>query len=294
MIDMLKSMAIFAEVTHLGSFRAAAKAQGVSPSVISRHISNLEESLGEVLLNRSTRKLALTSVGEEFLIHCNRMLESANEGVLSIRSNVNQGHLRVTVPITLVTTKFAQLIKSFRAENPKVDFSFNFDDNNIDIVEDGVDMALRLGPLIDSSLKAKRIGTIHRCIVSTPEYLDSIGGVVSLDDLNRCNWIGRKNPSVVPVLYSSEGEMYTVPKQSQFIKVNNIEAVKAFVLAGNGVGLFSNMLVEQALIDGSLVLVLPEWRVESMSLNAVWSAQRTTGQLVKKFVDFLAQESENL
>jgi len=294
MIDELKSMAIFSEVAHLGSFRAAAIAHGVSPSVISRHISNLEAKLGEVLLSRSTRKLALTSIGEKFLVHCDRMLRSANDGVVSVKENVNKGHLRLTLPITLVTTKFAELVKAFRDDNPGVDFSLDFDDNNVDIIQSGVDIALRLGPLYDSSLKAKRIATIHRSMVCTPEYLSSVGEVSSLDDLNRCNWIGRKNPSMLPVLHSASGELYTVPQQAQFIQVNNVEAVKAFVLSHNGVGLFSDMLIERELKEGKVLRLLSEWHVESMDLFAVWSAQRTTGLLVKKFVDFLSDELDDL
>ena len=96
-------MAIFSKVAHLGSFRAAAESEGISPSVISQHVSILEDSLGEVLLSRSTRKLALTSMEEKFLVHCDRMLQSANDGFTSINDNVNQGHLRITLPITLVT-----------------------------------------------------------------------------------------------------------------------------------------------------------------------------------------------
>lgn len=294
MMDMLKSMAIFSEVARLGSFRAAAKSQNLSPSVISRHISSLEDSLGEVLLSRSTRKLALTSIGEKFLVHCDRMLESANKGLTSVKENVDRGHLRLTLPITLTTTKFASVINAFRAANPQVDFSFTFDDNNIDIVDEGFDIALRLGPLEDSSLKAKRVATVRRSIFCTPNYLAASAELALLDDLNRCTWIGRKNPAVLPVVYSATNELITIPKQDHFIQVNSVAAVKAFVLAGNGVGLMSDMMFEEELETGKVLRLLPDWRVESMHLYAVWSAQRTTGQLVKKFVDFLSEQLVDL
>lgn len=294
MIDILKSMALFSEVARLGSFRAAAESYNISPSVISRHISSLEDSLGEVLLSRSTRKLALTSVGQEFLFHCDQMLESANQGLTSVKENVNEGHLRITLPITLITTEFGKLIRIFRDNNPKVDFSLIFDDDYVDIVGQGVDIALRLGPLEDSNLKAKRIATIHRSIVCTPDYLAKVGQVNSLMDLSRCNWIGRKNPAMLPVLYSSINELHTLSKQPKFTQVNNVQAVKTLILSHNGVGLFSDMLVEQELASGEVVRLLPEWRVESMYMYAVWSAHKTTGQLVKKFVDFLAEELDEL
>lgn len=290
MINQLKSMAIFAQVAHLGSFRAVATSQGVSPSVISRHISMLEENLGEVLLSRSTRKLALTSVGERFLVHCDKMLEAANEGVTSVKENVNQGHLRITLPNTLATPSFGRLIENFRKTNPLVDFSLIFDDDYVDIVEQGVDIALRLGKLEDSSLKSKRVANIHRSMVCTPQYLSGISEMVKPTDLSRCHWIGRRNPSVSPILYSLTGQMYTVPKQPRFIQVNSVEAIRALVLSNNGIGLFPDMLVERELEKGVLVRILPEWRVESLFLYAVWSAHRTTGQLVKKFVDFLVNE----
>ena len=294
MIDMLKSMAIFSEVARLGSFRAAAKSQNVSPSVISRHISNLEGNLGEVLLSRSTRKLSLTSVGEEFLCHCDQMIESANRGLISVKENINEGHLRVTLPITLITTEFGELIRIFRNKNPKVDFSLVFDDDYIDIIGDGVDLALRLGPLEDSNLKSKRIAIVNRSIVCTPDYFAKVGKPSSPEDLSRCNWIGRKNPAMIPVMYSPSGEKHTVPEQAKFTRVNNILAIKALVLSQNGIGLFSDMLVEKELANGQLVRLLPEWQVESMHMYAVWSANKTTGLLVKKFVDFLAEELEEL
>jgi len=119
------------------------------------------------------------------------MLQSASEGLASVKNNSNQGHLRITLPITLVTPTFGQLIKTFRLNNPGVGFSFSFDDKHVDLIEQGVDVALRLGPLVDSNLKAKRVATVHRLIVASPEYLTSMGGVSTLSDLNRCSWIGR-------------------------------------------------------------------------------------------------------
>lgn len=294
MIDILKSMAIFSEVAHLGSFRAAANSQNVSPSVISRHISILEEYLGEVLLSRSTRKLALTSIGEQFLIHCDEMLDSAKRGVVSVNENVEQGHLYVTVPITLITTEFGHLIRAFRTENPKVDFSLVFDDDYVDIVGKAVDVALRLGPLNDSNLKAKRIAQVNRSIICTPEYLANVGEITDLADLAQCTWIGRKNPAMLPVVHSPNGERYTLARQPKFLQVNSVQAVKKLVLSHNGVGLFSDMLVEQELANGSAVRLLSDWEVENMTMYAVWPAQKTTGQLVKKFVDFLARELDEL
>ena len=294
MIDMLKSMAIFAEVVNLGSFRAAAKSQGVSPSVISRHISLLEDRLGEVLLNRSTRKLALTSAGKEFVIHCDQMLQSASDAVTSIKENSDVGQLRITLPMTLVTTKFGHIIHAFRKNNQKVDFSFIFDDNNVDIIKEGFDIALRLGPLNNSTLKSKRITTIKRLIVCTPQYLASVGEIIQLTDINRCNWIGRKNPATLPILSSPNGDIHIIPEQAKFIQVNSVEAVKALVLSHNGLGLFSDMLVEQELLEGKLIRLLPQWQVKEMQLYAVWSAQKTTGRLVKRFVNFLSEELNDL
>lgn len=290
MIDMLKSMALFSEVVRLGSFRAAAKSHNVSPSVISRHISTLEASLGEVLLARSTRQLALTSAGEQFLIHCDLMLASANQGLSSLKENANEGRLRITLPITLITTEFGQIIKTFRDKNPGIDFSLIFDDDNVDIVGQGFDIALRLGPLENSNLKAKRVAEVRRLIICSPDYIAKVGSIESPADLNKCHWIGRKNPAMTPVLNSPSGELFTLVEQTKFTQVNNVQAVKAMVLSHNGIGILSDMMVENELANGALLRLLPQWQVESMYLYAVWSAQQTTGQLVKKFVDFLSEQ----
>jgi len=290
MINNLKGMAIFAEVAHLGSFRAAAKSHGVSPSVISQQISRLEDGLGETLLNRSTRKLALTSVGEKFLVHCDEMLKAADLGLTSVMQNANQGSLRVTLPMVLAVPMFGRLIERYRTQNQLIKLSLVFDDDHVDIIKKGIDVALRLGFLADSNLKARRVASIPRVVVCSPDYLNQVGPILSPSDLNQCCWIGRKNPSVCPNLYDSDGEMHTVPKQASFIQVNNVEAISALVLTGNGVGLFPEVLVEEELAEGKVVKLLPGWQVESLDLYAVWSAQRTTGQLVRNFVDFIADE----
>jgi len=290
MFDKLKSMAIFAEVAHLGSFRAAAKSQGVSPSVVSQQISRLEESLGETLLNRSTRKLALTSVGEKFLVHCDAMLVAADLGVTSVMQNVNQGSLRITLPCGLAVPKFGRVIASYRQQNPLINLSLNFNDENVDIVEEGIDIALRIGMLEDSSLKARRIMHIPRSIVGSPEYMNGIGTILEPEQLEQCCWIGRVNPMVRPYLYSKEGVIYTIPKQTQFFHVNNIEAIRAFVLSNNGIAMIPELLIENDIANGKLIKLLPDWRLDNSDLYAVWSAQRTTGQLIRSFVDFITQE----
>lgn len=292
MFNKLKAMAIFAEVAHLGSFRAAAESKGVSPSVVSQQISGLEESLGETLLNRSTRNVALTSVGESFLVHCDAMLKAANLGVTSVMQSTNQGSLRITLPMLLAVPKFGRLIERYQEQNPLITLSMKFDDGFVDSVEKDIDIALRLGLFGDLSLslRNKKIANIPRVVVCSPSYLSQIGPILSPRDLNRCCWIGRKNPSVSPNWYNLDGEMYTVRKQPLFIQVNNIEAMTALVLADNGVALLPEMLVEQELVDGTLISLLPDWQLESLYLYTVWSEQRITGQLVRNFVDFIAAE----
>jgi len=290
MIDKLKSMAIFSEVAQLGSFRAAAKAHGVSPSVISRHITILEDDLGEVLINRSTRRLALTSIGKQFLIHCDDMLAAADKGIRSVKSNVEHGDLSVTLPIALAIPEFGRVIERFRAENPFVNFNFIFEDRYMDINETGVDIALRLGKLDDSSLKSKRIATFNRSVLCTPKYLEAVGEIKTPIDLNKCTWIGRQNPTVAPVLHSAAGEVYVIPAQANYFRTNSVEAIKMLVMTGNGVSIFPDVMVSKELADGSIIRPLGDWQAEALYLNALWSAKKTTGQLVKKFVDYLATE----
>ena len=290
MIDKLKSMAIFAEVAQIGSFRAAAKAHGVSPSVISRHITLLEDDLGEVLINRSTRKLALTSIGKQFLIHCDDMLAAADKGVRSVKSNVEYGDLSVTLPIALAIPEFGKVIERFRAENPFVNFNFIFEDRYMDINETGVDIALRLGELDDSSLKSKRIATFNRSVLCTPDYLEAIGEIKTPVDLNKCTWIGRQNPTVAPILHSAAGEVHVIPAQPNYFRTNSVEAIKMLVMTNNGVSIFPDVMVSKELAEGSIIRPLSDWQAESLYLHALWSAKKTTGQLVKKFVDYLASE----
>ena len=160
MIDDLRALAVFARTVELGSFRGAAKALALSPSVVSHHVALLESRVGVPLLYRSTRRLALTPEGERLFASAREMVEAAERGLDGVngRSESPSGLLRVSVPAFLANTAFPRDLAAFSAEHPRVRLTVGFSDGRRELIQDGLDVALRIGGLEDSSLRARRLG----------------------------------------------------------------------------------------------------------------------------------------
>ena len=173
MINELRALAIFAKVVETGSFRSAANALKLSPSVVSHHVAQLEERLGVTLLYRSTRRISLTHEGEKLFASAEAMLSAAETGLNSITHNATEpsGKLNLTVPVLLTSSALVKDIAAFAKGLPKVAFSFNFTDVQQDVIREGIDFAIRIGDLKDSALKSKRLFDMKRKLVVAPAYM---------------------------------------------------------------------------------------------------------------------------
>ena len=191
MIDDLRALAIFAKVAEAGSFSAAGRALRLSTSVVSHHVKALEERQGVTLLYRSTRSLSLTADGKQLLEAAQRMVAAAQDGFSRIADVSSQpaGSLRISAPTFLLDTSPQSIIWDFAKSYPNVAMTLVSSDENVNLIADGFDVAIRMGTLADSNLKTRKIGQFQRLLVAAPSYLETCRTITTPADLQNCEFI---------------------------------------------------------------------------------------------------------
>lgn len=296
MIDELRALAIFGTAVESGSFRAAARVLGLSPSVVSHHISALEARLGAALLYRSTRRISLTSEGELLFASVQNMMAAASQGldVIARRSAEPSGRLTLTMPSFFARSALIARIHEFNLMYPRISVEVMFSDAPLDLVKDGIDMALRIGDLKDSSLKSKKIAEFERQLLVSPQYLANRAMTVrSPNDLVDVAWIGfRHRPHHRTLTHKTLGSV-TIPFTPRLV-VDSVDALAQFAIAGAGFATPPSFLVKQALASGHLVEPLPSWTVSSLDVFAVWPANASNSSASIRFLRFLENGQTNL
>jgi DNA-binding transcriptional LysR family regulator len=287
MIDRLRSLAVFTTVAEAGSFRAAAKRLELAPSVVSHHVTALENASGVTLFYRSTRKLTLTAAGENLLRHGHIMLKAAREGLDGLYQYAGNpsGKLRITVPAILQDGKFADDVARFMAFNPQVNLAIDFSDIRQPLVDGGYDLALRIGALEDSAFKSKRIIGGSQILCASPKFLRRYDVAKSPEDLSKLDFITYADmPDSINIQSGSSRKQITLQRK---LTVDTGHAAKAFVLRHVGVALLPRFFVAKHLEAGELVTVLPDWKMEDFSIHAIWPEAAGANSLARLFVDFL-------
>lgn len=186
-MDLVSGMSMFRRVVEAESFSAVARETGVSQPTISKHISALEKHLGVKLMNRSTRQLALTEPGKEYYHHCIRILDELAEAEASVGKQQTEltGTLRLNLPVSFGRLEILPVLWSFMKAYPAINLDIVMDDHYVDLVKEGIDLAIRVGPLFDSSLVARKLGCYQRLTVATQSYLDEFGEPNTIEDLKQ-------------------------------------------------------------------------------------------------------------
>ena len=290
-MEGLSDIAVFVRVVELKSFTAAADALGMAKSNASKHVTRLEESLGVKLLHRTTRTLSLTEAGQEFFATARDALEriEAARSEAARHQAEPSGTLRVTAPMSFGLEMLAPALPGFLARFPKVSVDIAFDDRQRDIVAEGIDVAVRISQLADSTLVARRLAPIRHLVVASPAYLEQRGTPATPDDL-------RGHDCLVYTLRSSpdawrfdgaDGRRWMVPVRGTYA-ANNSMALRAALVAGRGIALMTSFTVGDNVRAGRLVRVLREFEAPALAVHAVYPARRPPPK-VKAFVDFLAE-----
>lgn len=289
MLDELRQIAIFAKTVDHGSFRAAAQALRLSPSVVSHHVAQLEARLGTALLYRTTRKLSLTPDGQRLLTAAHAMLQAAESGLQDIAFETRQpsGVLRLTVPAMLSQSSMVERFAHFSLEYPQVQLSVDFSDARRDLIADGFDIAIRTGAMKDSTLKALGLFDMERKLVASPQYLRKQKKPKTPDELVDWDWL-----EMAPV-WQKKQEFRRAGKRKQIgakktrLSVNNVQALAQMAQAGAGLAVVPAVIAEPLIRAKKLVHVLPGWALTSINTFAVWPANAPREGLIRLFLDHL-------
>lgn len=288
-MDKLKAFESFVSVATRGSLTAAAKAEGVAPAIMGRRLDALEAHLGVKLLVRTTRRISLTHEGSAFLEDCQRILNDlANaEASVSLGGVKASGHIKVSAPAGFGRRHVAPLLRDFLAANPEVSCSLDLSDRLVDLVNESVDCAIRIGELSDSSLVSVRLGDNRRVVVASPAYLARSGTPAHPDDLARHDCLS---------LDPQRGWVFSdpdTPGQTRTIKVsgrfecNDGTVLHDWAVGGIGLAWRSMWEVEQDLASGALVSVLDRYAAPPTGIYAVFPQNRRLPLRVRLLIDYL-------
>jgi DNA-binding transcriptional LysR family regulator len=288
-MGQFRQIATFVEVVARGSLSAAARAEGIAPAMIGRRLDALEQRLGVKLLQRTTRKLALTNEGAAFLEDCQRILGELEdaESAVAERSVRATGNLLISAPAGFGRQHVAPLIPSFLAEHRDVTVSLSLNDRVVDLIGEGVDVAVRIASLPDSSLVSVKLADNQRVVVGSPAYLKRYGVPLTPADLARHNCLpisgegGQRGWT-----FQEHGKTVTM-KVSGSMACNDGEVLHDWALAGKGLAWRSMWEVGGEIDAGRLVTVLDDYAAPGSDIYAVFSQRRHLPLRIRAFVDFL-------
>ncbi|MCF8480313.1 MAG: LysR family transcriptional regulator [Rhodospirillum sp.] len=291
-MDRLTLMDTFVKVAEMESFSQAADRLGLSRSVVSKYVSALEDHLGVRLVNRTTRRLSLTEVGEAYRLRCQTILadlEEADRAVGALHGTPS-GTLRVNAPMSFGFLHLAPAIPALLAAHPTLSVDMDLNDRFVDLVSDGFDVAVRIGSLPDSSLIATRLAPLRLVVCASPAYLARRGEPKHPRDLedHECLIYTLQRFGEMYPLVHLDGTRADVAIRGRF-KANNGDAIRAATLGGAGICISPTFLCGDDLRDGRLVRVLPDWVGREMGINAVYPHNRHLSAKVRVFVDHLRQ-----
>ncbi|MFW6767646.1 LysR family transcriptional regulator [Acinetobacter pittii] len=285
-MDRLHLMTCFIRTAETGSFSAAGRDLGLGQPNVSRHVAALEEYLQTRLLYRSTRKLSLTPEGERYYLEARRILEAVEESESSFRENVTPtGLLRVACPTALAHTFLVPHIPDFLERYPELTLELQINDRYINLIDEGAELAIRIGHLEDTALRARRLGMYERVCVASNKYLAKHGYPTTPEDLKNHDCLIY---SLLTTGATWKFEDINVPISGR-LRVNSPEAVQKFVDAGVGIAQGPAWLFEEGLENGNLQLLLSDYTAPPVPLQAVYVANRLLPKRAIVFMDFVAE-----
>ena len=293
MLD-LNDLQVFERVAALHGFSEAARALGLPKSNISRSVSRLEAALGARLFHRSTRDVTLTSAGIALRDRARDLLDRAGEAFDYVRSLAHgpRGSIKVNSGIGFGLNVLGRELPTFLQRYPDVDVTLDLESRSADLVAEAIDVAVRLGPLHDSSLIAVRLGAMRRYLCAARSYVERRGTPNSIDELKDHDIIempgadGRPRPWV----FSREGERSQMALHPR-VTVNEALTIHRLVLSGAGLGIVSGYLCAPGIADGRLVRLLPEWSLPSVEVSLVFPSRRELSPAVRAFTEFMREIS---
>ena len=287
----LNDILVFTKVVETKSFTGAAEQLGLPKSTVSRKLAQLEERLGVRLVQRTTRKLALTDIGEAYYERAARIVAdvAAAEQVVTDMQSTPRGRLRLTAPIDLSAQYLGPIVAEFVAVHPEINVELDASDRIVDLIEEGFDVGIRFGPLPESTLIARKLGTFEAVLCAGPSYLARRAAPTTIDEI--------EDHDKVLFLPTTRTQGWTLINGDQTFELgrpvrfssNNIMAVRDSVVAGAGISVLPEFMVACDIAQGRLVQLLPEWRGRSTEISAVYPARQNLPPRLALFLDHLAR-----
>lgn len=287
MLDLLH-LRVFARIADLGSVSGAARSLGMPKSSVSRSLAKLESSIGTALIERSTRHLRLTDAGLLLHRHASRILDDVNEAENAVGGLIGRpnGTLRVSVGFTFAAGPLAPMLPAFLARYPEVRVVLTVDNRPVDLLTEQIDVSIRIGPLRDSELIARKLGTIELWPCASPAYLAVRGTPAKLDDLLHHMLIGHFDRRAPLRMRTASGEVREIETEPGTV-IPEPAVTKVMLLGGAGIGWLPDFDARDALAAGTLVRVLPDHSSDGVDVHALYPSHRSLSAKVRVFIDAL-------
>lgn len=296
-MDRLTSMRVFAAVTRLGSFAAAADELDISNAMCSKYVRDLEEKLGARLLNRTTRQLSLTEVGSAYHTRVIDILTEVEEAERFVSEIQNRpvGTLRIMAPPSFGSFHIARAVKGYKDQCPEVAIDLLLSDDFDNLVDRGVDLAFRVGELQDSSVVALPISSSRRLVCGSNEYFDQRGKPQTIDDLKDhvCLTMGQNLVFPSYWKFNIEGETQKIDIDNTYLKANIADALRVAAINGSGLTQLPSYMVGLDIQYGRLTPVLEEFEPEPLPINLVYAHRKHMSLKIRSFVDYMKDYFDN-
>ena len=290
-MGQLEDMTMFVRVVEAGSITKAATQLDIAKSAVSRRLKDLETRLGTQLLTRTTRQSSLTEAGASYYQQASNILgavDALNEQTSGIKTNI-EGTLRMTAPLSFGLMHLSTLIDDYANIHPELKMELDFSDRRVDLIEEGYELAIRIGELPDSSAQAKRLMPIRFVLCASPEYIRNKGVPSDLADLSAHSFLQYglgKNPDLTVI--DAHGERHHITVMSK-MKANNGDFLLDMAIKGHGITILPTFIGYQALARGALVSILPQYTLPTLTAYAVYPKNRFLSQRCRLLIDFIAQ-----
>ena len=290
-MGQLEEMSVFVRIVDAGGIGKAADQLGLAKSGISRRLNALETRLGVTLINRTTRSSSLTSAGHEYYERAVKLIGEISElnGLAADENKPLQGQLRLAVPLSFGLGHLSPAIDEFACEHPGLSINIDFSDRQVNLVEQGVDLAIRISDLSDSSLQARRICPIRLLLCASPAYLEKHGTPAKPEDLKDHQVLGYTLGSGQAIRLTDQQGNEQLVHTSAKMAANNGDFLRNMALAGHGIAVLPTFIVWQSLARKELVPVLKQFTPQGINAWAVYPKTRYLSHPARKFIDFLAE-----
>jgi DNA-binding transcriptional LysR family regulator len=291
-MDRLRSIEVFVAAIEEGSLAAAARHFGLSAAMAGKHVSALEAELNARLLHRTTRRLSLTDVGQTYYERCKRILEAFDEATREARDSQStvRGVLRVAAPVTFGAMHLGEVVARYMKDHPCVNVEVLLGDRYVDLVDAGVDVAIRIGRLEDPGLVTRRLAPCRMVVCASPAYLERHGTPRKPADLMHAQRLAFSEAVSAGdwTLYDGKNRAYVIDGPCR-MTANNTQMLLAAAIAGAGIAYGPTFVFGAHIRRGELIALLPAYRAAKLTVQAVYPSARRIPLKVRRFVDYLAE-----